>query len=224
MAGGARRGRPPRLSQDAVAQAVLEVGFPQLTFAAVRERLGVGESTLFRYAPDRDELVRLGLELAMESVEWPAMDGPWRQVLTDYAVCAWRFWEANPGAATEASRGIIVPMMVRFTDDLCAFLVERGFTPRNALLACDLVFDMVADNRRGVEQLDGLLGQTGPGRAGFRRQWASDAPAGDAVSGRELIGQAKLEAVDSPPYDWFLKKLEVVMDGVATALAPPESK
>ena len=85
MAEGARRGRPPRLTRETVARAVLEVGFPQLTFTAVRERLGVGESTLFRYAPDRDELVRLGLGLAMESVEMPPRQGPWRQVLTDYA-------------------------------------------------------------------------------------------------------------------------------------------
>ena len=61
----ARRGRPPRLDREAVARAVLDVGFPTLTFAAVRKRLGVGESTLFRYAPDRDELVRLGLSLAL---------------------------------------------------------------------------------------------------------------------------------------------------------------
>ena len=75
MAEGARRGRPPRLTRETVARAVLEVGFPQLTFTAVRERLGVGESTLFRYAPDRDELVRLGLGLAMESVEMPPRQG-----------------------------------------------------------------------------------------------------------------------------------------------------
>ena len=73
MASGARRGRPPRLTRETVARAVLDVGFPNLTFTAVREHLGVGESTLFRYAPDRDELVRLGLGLAMESVEMPPL-------------------------------------------------------------------------------------------------------------------------------------------------------
>jgi len=50
-----RRGRPPRITHDQIAQAVIDVGFPNLTFAAVREKLGVGESTLYRYAPDRDE-------------------------------------------------------------------------------------------------------------------------------------------------------------------------
>ena len=126
----ARRGRPPRLDREAVARAVLDVGFPTLTFAAVRKRLGVGESTLFRYAPDRDELVRLGLSLALESVEWPELKGTWRQVLVDYATCTWCFWEAHPGSATEASRGVITPMLVRLNDELCSFLMERGFTAR----------------------------------------------------------------------------------------------
>ena len=38
MANGARRGRPPRLTRETVARAVLDVGFPNLTFTAVRDR------------------------------------------------------------------------------------------------------------------------------------------------------------------------------------------
>ena len=220
MGEGARRGRPPRLNRDAVARAVLEVGFPTLTFAAVRERLGVGESTLFRYAPDRDELVRLGLGLALESVEWPELKGTWRQTLADYAICAWRFWEAHPGSATEASRGVVTPMLVRLNDELCSFLMERGFTARNALLACDLIFDMVVDHRRAVEHVDGLLAETGPERGDLREAWAPEGPLGEPVPGWEVIRQAKLEAVDSPPLDWFMRKLDVILDGVAASLAP----
>ena len=223
MASGVRRGRPPRLTRETVARAVLDVGFPNLTFTAVREHLGVGESTLFRYAPDRDELVRLGLGLAMESVELPPRQGPWRQVLTDYAVFAWRFWEAHPGSATEVSRGVFAAVMVQIVDELCSFLMERGFTAGNALLTCDLVFDMVVDNRRGVEHMDGLLAETGPERDDMRRRWAPDEQSeGNPVPGWERIRQAKLEAVDSPPFDWFMKKLGVLLDGVAASLAPRE--
>ena len=46
-----RRGRPPRITHDQIAQAVIDVGFPNLTFAAVREKLGVGESTLYPVRP-----------------------------------------------------------------------------------------------------------------------------------------------------------------------------
>ena len=220
MSHGARRGRPPRLTREIVAKAVLEVGFPRLTFTAVRELLGVGESTLFRYAPDRDELVRLGLGLAMESVELPPRQGPWRRVLTDYAVCAWRFWEAHPGSATEVSRGVFTFVMVQLTDELCSFLMECGFTAQNALLACDLVFDMVVDNRRGVEHMDGESAKTGPERNDMRKQWVLDETNENPVPGWDLIRQAKLEAFNLPPFDWFMKKLEVILDGVAAALAP----
>ena len=89
--------------------AVLDRGLPDPDLRLSPERLGVGESTLLPYAPDRDELVRLGLSLALESVEWPELKGTWRQVLVDYATCAWCFWEAHPGSATEASRGVITP-------------------------------------------------------------------------------------------------------------------
>ena len=54
----ARRGRPPSLTREQIAKTVLDVGFANLTFAAVRDRLGVGETTLYLYAPDRYELVR----------------------------------------------------------------------------------------------------------------------------------------------------------------------
>ncbi len=39
----ARRGRPPSLTREQIAKTVLDVGFANLTFAAVRDRLGVGK-------------------------------------------------------------------------------------------------------------------------------------------------------------------------------------
>ena len=82
----ARRGRPPSLTREQIAKTVLDVGFANLTFAAVRDRLGVGETTLYRYAPDRDELVRMGLEYAYSGIEVPSFEGPWREVLTAHAL------------------------------------------------------------------------------------------------------------------------------------------
>ena len=143
-------------------------------------------------------------------------------MLTDYAVFAWRFWEAHPGSATEVSRGVFTLVMVRLSDELCSFLMERGFTARNALLTCDLVFDMVVDSRRGVEHMDGLSAETGPERDDMKRQWVPDEPEENPVPGWEKIRQAKLEAVNLPPFDWFMKKLEVILDGVAASLAPRE--
>lgn len=115
-------------------------------------------------------------------------------------------------------------MMVQLSDELCSFLMECGFTARNALLTCDLVFDMVVDNRRGVEHMDGLLAEAGPERDDMKRQWVPDEPNENPVPGWEKIRQAKLEAVNLPPFEWFMKKLEVILDGVAASLAPVQEK
>ncbi|MFT3886678.1 MAG: TetR family transcriptional regulator [Arachnia sp.] len=217
-------GRPPRVTREAIARAVLEVGFPRLTFAAVRERLGVGESTLFRHAKDRDELVRIGLDYAIAQVTWPPLEGPWREVIEAYAVAAWHAWAAHPGSATEATRGVVPRGMLRLMDDLCAVLMRQGFSTENAVLACDVVFDLVTDNRRGIEHLDAATADPGPGRAQLHELWAHDH--GDADEGsatpaeRAAIHAALAAAITADPLDWFLGKLRVVLEGVEQTLAP----
>ena len=239
----ARRGRPPRLTREQISDAVLAVGFAELTFAAVRERLGVGETTLYRYAPDRDELVRLGLEGAIAGTTWPALDGPWRPVLTAHALAAWHMFEAHPGSATESARGIVPPGVMRLVDVLCAALMREGFTAGNAVLACDIVFDLVTDNRRGVEHIDALVPSAGPGRASMHTGWAhpgteaaAAAPAeavtaaeptetasqhpGAGPAERDAIHAAIRASIEMDPLEWFSGKLEVVLDGVERALGP----
>jgi AcrR family transcriptional regulator len=57
--GPRRPGRPRRrvLSRDAIADAVIEVGFENLTLVAVAERLGVTHASLYGNVTDRDDLV-----------------------------------------------------------------------------------------------------------------------------------------------------------------------
>lgn len=230
-AGTGRRGRPPVLSHEAIARAVLEVGFRGLTFAAVRERLGVGQTTLFRYARDRDELVRLGLDYAIGQADWPPLTGPWRSVLEAYALTVWRIWESHPGSATEVARGIFPRGAMRLTVDLCALLIRQGFTPDNAVLACDIVFDLVTDNRRGVEHIDGIVGSDpGTSREHLHQMWSSQT--GSSAPGPEGaehgVGSAEQAAVyasmraaiAASPLDWFTRKLHIALDGIEHSLAP----
>jgi AcrR family transcriptional regulator len=229
----ARRGRPPSITRDDVARAVLEVGFRDLTFAAVYDRLGVSENTLFRHVPNRDELVRLGLELALGDVDWPSLEGPWREVLESYALAAWHGLAAHPGAATESSRGIVPRAILLLMDELCTVLLHQGFTVPNAVLACDLVFDLVTDHRRGVENIDALLQGPGPGRNAMHTLWedAAVTTPGRAINGcgasdagdaeeRSLIHEEIQKSIAADPLYWFRDKLHVVLDGVEHALAP----
>jgi len=214
------------LTRDAIARAVLEVGFPALTFAAVRDLLGVGQTTLFRHARDRDELVRLALDYAIEQVDRPPLTGPWRGVLEAYALAAWHAWERYPGSATEAARGIVPYGVMRLNDDLCAMLLRHGFTAEHAVLATDIVFDLVTDNRRGVEHIDHVVADAGPGRDHLHQLWTDAPPPEPATHGatpaeRADIHAAMREAITADPLDWFSRKLHIVLDGIEHTLAPP---
>lgn len=222
MTTATRMGRPPALTREAIAHAVIDVGFTNLTVAAVRDRLGVGQTTIYRYAADRDELVRIGLSHLLEHATWPSRDGVWRHVLSRHALALWHLWEAHPGSATEAARNTLPLTMMRLTDDLCAILIRQGFTPDNAVLACDIVFDMVTDNRRGIEHLDSTGTSTGAELFGDHYPNQAESTEGHPATDdeRHVIHTAIEQAVASEPLDWFTRKLRVALDGIAHALAP----
>ena len=221
----ARMGRPPALTRAQIARVVIEVGFENLTMAAVRDRLGVGHTTLYRYAADRDELVRMGISRLLEYAPWPSRDGHWRHVMTQYALTLWQLWADNPGAASEATRGILPLNRMRLTDDLCAILLRQGFTPINAVLACDVVFDMVTDTRSDIERFDWANPDAGSEHlTDYPDDYPNQAPSQNARPATQqelrLVQAAMAAALDTAPPDWFARKLHVVLDGVEHALAP----
>jgi AcrR family transcriptional regulator len=220
-----RRGRPPALTTDAIAQTVLDIGFSNLTVTEVRNRLGVGQTTLYRYAADRDELVRIGLRFLLNNTAWPPLTGNWRHVLSQYALTLWHVWEAHPGSATEAARDYTPLLEMDLNDELCALLLRQGFAPADAVLALDIVFDMVTDNRRGVEQLSGerskLPHNHRDRRDAHHRSHAHFNGTATATDDeRDTARRAFAQAFAAEPVDWFTKKLGVVIDGIAHALAP----
>lgn len=219
------RGRPPAVTREAIAEAVLAIGFQHLTFAAVRESLGISEMTLFRHVKDRDGLVRIALDRVIDRVEWPPLDRPWPVVLEQYAFVAWHAFEAHPGSATEIARGVVPVGVLRMSDDLCATLTRQGFTTTNAVLACDAVFDLVTDQRRGVEHIDHLTDDNGPSRAHLRALWTGPIPAAPSPHSatpaeQETIHAAMRDAITADPLVWFTRKLHIVLAGITHTLAP----
>ncbi|HEY0188084.1 MAG TPA: helix-turn-helix domain-containing protein [Cellulomonas sp.] len=226
-----RRGRPVEVDPDRIARAVLDVGFDGLTFAAVADRAGIAQATLYRHAPNRDELVRLGMDLALRGYPWPSLDGPWREVLERWALASWRAWEAHPGAVVEATRGVVPPSLVQLSDEIAVALMRAGFGPAQAVLAVDLVFDLAADNRRGVEDLarTGTDGSSEAMRLRLDAQWraADTSPetgGGPTRQERRQVRDAMVEAIRQEPVQWFLGKLRVVLAGIERELAPTESR
>ncbi len=211
-------GRPPALTPDAIGRAVLAIGFQDLTFAAVAKRLNVGEATLYRHAANRDELVRLGLDLALRNTKWPSLDGPWKPLLERWALAVWHAWEANPGAVLEMNRGVMSNSMASLFDQVGVALVERGFTPRNAVLAADMVFDLAADSRRGIEALDQrATSEPLSVRQVFERLWGEQ-PDADSVTAR--LRSEMAESIREDPEQYFRTKLGVALAGIEKELAP----
>ncbi|MFE7197183.1 TetR/AcrR family transcriptional regulator [Microbacterium oxydans] len=207
------------MDAEAIATAVVAVGFHDLTFSTVAETLGVGQATLYRHASNRDELVRLGLDRVLRTARWPDLEGSWRQLLEHWAIAAWRVWERHPGAVLELTGGVVPWSIVMLSDRLGAALVERGFTARSAVLAVDLVFDLTADSRRGVEILDApMSAQDGRVREVLEKQWRTPSPErADSIAAQ--VHDEMILAITADPFEWFRGKLRIVLAGIAHELS-----
>ncbi|MFE9576753.1 TetR/AcrR family transcriptional regulator [Nocardia sp. NPDC006044] len=86
-----RRGRPARLSRDAILLAAQEIvesaGIDALTMRAVAERLSSSPMAIYRHVRDKDELLLLLLDRAAAALERPELPADPRQRLR----VLWRF-------------------------------------------------------------------------------------------------------------------------------------
>ena len=95
----------------------------------------------------------------------------------------------------------------------------------NAVLACDVVFDMVTDTRSDIERFDWANPDAGSEHlTDYPDDYPNQAPSQNARPAtqqeRRLVQAAMAAALDTAPPDWFARKLHVVLDGVEHALAP----
>jgi hypothetical protein len=230
-------GRPARVDATEIGAAVLAVGFRDLTFTAVAAHLRIGQATLYRHAANRAELVRLGLELAVNRVSWPGLDGGWRQVLESWALAAWHVCAEHPGAAAEMTRGVAPDAVAALSGRLGALLVSHGFTAADAVLAVDLVLDLVVDSRRGVDDLtitavddltvtavdDLTFTAVEGGRTAMRDHSAGQWPVPDVDPAVPAIRAEMAQVIRADPTGWFRGRLRVVLTGVEHELSPSGS-
>jgi AcrR family transcriptional regulator len=141
-----RRGRPARISRDAIAAAALEVGFEALTFAAVADRLGVRAASLYHHVSGRDDLVGLALDRVVASVAPPERSEDWRATLHEEGWFLWRLADAHPGLAQAIlPLAALPPFVAEREDALSAHLQRLGFGEEDAELAIDTVMDLAFD-------------------------------------------------------------------------------
>lgn len=216
-------GRPRILDPAVIGAGVLRIGIDRLTFARAARELGVSQATLYRYAPDRDALIRFGLDAGIDAFDIPPLTGDWEPLLRSWAFAAWDLLATMPGAAGAIGRGVVSPALIEQFGRVTAALAARGFTAGDAALAADLVFDLVVSHRHGAEVLDQAeqskqstqLEQSNPtpsaddsvpvSRAEFRDEWTAAAGSGTPMDA----------LVDADPRDILVRKLDIVLRGLA---------
>lgn len=205
--GRRRPGPAPRLSRESIADAVLELGFEGLTVTAVGARLGSSHAALYRHVRDRDDLVRAAAERLAERHPPAPPAADWSQALTDSAVTFWTLLRSTPGLVdTLASVPGGREPLGRYVRALTRELLDHGFTPDLAVLAADSVLDLARDSARTTT----LLADPEHVRRIVETRWPEP---GDAPI-REVV----IDAVDGDPQDWFRRKLDVVVRGIASLL------
>ncbi|MGW5646479.1 TetR/AcrR family transcriptional regulator [Saccharopolyspora sp. NPDC003752] len=150
-----RRGRPPKLTRDAVVAGALEVldesGHDGLSMRAVAERLGVGKMSLYHHVADRSELERLVIERLLAAVELPDAALPWQERIAALAhgirALVFRHPNATPLLAL---REYSDPVALRLPDAVMTALHDAGLRGAAMVGGSRLVFSYAI----GFAQLD----------------------------------------------------------------------
>jgi AcrR family transcriptional regulator len=134
------RGRPPKLTQEAIAAGGLAVldrhGLDGLTLAATAEELGVGVATIYGYLSTKDELVALVADQVLARL--PACDAnqSWPAIAHRSYRNLYELFIAHPGVAQIfAIRGVTGPGVDHAQEVLLGALEAGGLTGRRQISA-----------------------------------------------------------------------------------------
>jgi AcrR family transcriptional regulator len=129
------RGRPARVDADTIADAVIEIGFADITMRRVAEHLGVSLPGLYHHVKGKEDLLRLAAQRSVEQRAAP-----------DYTGQHWATWLREWAWYIRQSMGTHPEMLEQFTagalDDqrqlfvvarVLDVLVDLGLTPKDAL-------------------------------------------------------------------------------------------
>lgn len=133
------RGRPARISLDAIVQAAAEIGFDQFTMATLASRLDVTVGAIYRYVQSRDELLLLVAQRTdVDRPPIPSSVCHWATTLLDVCERTYTFYCRSPSGLERFVGGafgpdVRVPQRQRISDTL----VSQGFSTAEAVALSD---------------------------------------------------------------------------------------
>jgi AcrR family transcriptional regulator len=146
-------GRPARIDRDAIARAVIEIGYDDATMKRVAEHLGVSVPGLYYYVRGRDDLLRLAAEYSLASAPMPVDEGQhWARWLREWARYTRSAMSEPELMDLYRDGGVDTDRMVDVIGSTLDVLCRDGFTPDQAMAAWDATSSValgsaVADQR-----------------------------------------------------------------------------
>jgi AcrR family transcriptional regulator len=136
-----RVGRPARIDQDAIAEAVLQIGLDQSSMKAVAEHLGVSVPGLYHHVRNRKELLLLAAQRSMSQMRLPNHEGKhWSAWLREWGRYSRNAFIEEPEVLGQYLSGAVSwDQVVEVIDSVIQVLTPQGFTPASALAAWDAV-------------------------------------------------------------------------------------
>ncbi|MFI6391004.1 TetR/AcrR family transcriptional regulator [Nonomuraea sp. NPDC050540] len=202
-------GRPRVVDREAVAKAVVEHGFVELSVSAIAQRLGVNQATLYRHIGGQDDLVDTGVTLLIRQAAWPAGGAHWRDLLEGAAWTVWGILRDNPGLMMAAGRRLLAnDELILAFNRLCLDLIKQGLSPDKATLAVDFVLDLACNT---VLSRDFMLAGALEGDREPPRAWTGN------FDPRVL--EVITRAAGPGHEEWFAGKLTIALDGIERMFA-----
>lgn len=204
-----RRGRPPRISQDRIVDAAVELGLDAFSMQGIAEHLGVTTPALYSHVGGRDEVLALvNAELLRRMTDFASTADHWRDWLADFAAAVRDHLAPSASALMVDLRGPATTVRLGVGERGLRLLLDAGFTPTQAGRAVWLVFRtaLTGGTAQGAAALAGFLDDTsavlGPG------------PSGALPATRTVHAALAAESTD----DTLAFDLQVVLDGIARQL------
>ncbi|MBN4926561.1 helix-turn-helix transcriptional regulator [Hoyosella rhizosphaerae] len=204
--GGKKTGRPRSLHEHDIIAAALAEGLTEATMPSIARRLGVSHSALYRYYADRDALLLECVGTAVDSMQWPSDDEPWRDILRSVGNVMWEMLGRYTGLAeTMLTLSGTPPQIVSRASALTEALTKQGFSTRDAMLAIDFIGDLTLTTFVNMARLDAPLDDGGTTRDRVRQEWEQPGVLAEALQDDSTwFGRG-----------WLDDKVEILLDGLA---------
>ncbi|WP_448232926.1 TetR/AcrR family transcriptional regulator [Microbacterium lacticum] len=204
-------GRPTAITAEAIAQAVIDVGFDKATTTTVARRLGIAQSSLYRHIDSKNALIIGAINRVLSAGDFDPDAANWREYLTRLATALWETLRSHPGLSQRLYELDTIPgQSQRIMFNGVTRLVGFGWSVPDAVLVLDSIADMTGD---AINQIERTRDE---GRDSLADHIATEL---DQTTGIEReVRDYLADALRADPRAWWQRKLDLLLTGAEQLL------